>query len=53
MYFRQDAIRSLLAGALIHLGQYQEAQVHAQAGLKLARRVGDAFGLGFALVVRG
>lgn len=53
MDFRQDALHSLLAGALVHLGQYQEAQIHAQAGLKLARQVGDAFGLGFALVVNG
>ncbi|MCP4542736.1 MAG: tetratricopeptide repeat protein [Chloroflexi bacterium] len=51
--FRQDAVRSLLASALIHLGEYQEARVHAQAGLDLARRLGDPFGLGFALAVRG
>jgi DNA-binding SARP family transcriptional activator/predicted ATPase len=53
MEFRQDALHSLLASALIHLGEYQEARVHAQVGLDLARQVGDAFGLGFALVVRG
>lgn len=53
MDFRQDAIRSLLASALIHLGEYEEARFHAQAGLDLARRLGDAFGLGFAVVVSG
>jgi tetratricopeptide (TPR) repeat protein len=53
MDFRQDAIRSLLASALIHLGEYEKARDHAQVGLDLARRVGDAMGLGFALVVNG
>ena len=53
MDFRQDAIHSLLAGALIHLGAYEEARIHAKTGLKLARRLGDAYGLGFALVVNG
>jgi DNA-binding SARP family transcriptional activator/predicted ATPase len=53
MDFRQDALRALLAGTLIHLGQYREAQIHACESLKLARRLGDAFGLGFALVVNG
>jgi tetratricopeptide (TPR) repeat protein len=53
MDFRQDATYALLASALIHLGEYQEARIYAQTGLDIARQLGDAFGLGFALVVRG
>jgi tetratricopeptide (TPR) repeat protein len=50
---RNDAAQSVLASALIHLGKHAEARDRAEVGLALARRLGDAYGLGFALLVRG
>jgi len=51
--YRQDAIQSILGSALIHLGRTSEARDRAEKGLSLARRLGDPYGLGFALVVQG
>lgn len=51
--FRQDSIHALLASTLIHLGQVETAREHAQRGVDLARRLGDPYGVGFALVTRG
>ena len=51
--YRQDSMQSILSSALAHLGQYAEAVERADKGLMLARRLGDAYGLGFALVARG
>ncbi|NMB91108.1 MAG: tetratricopeptide repeat protein, partial [Chloroflexi bacterium] len=51
--YRQDSRQSILSCALAHLGRYAEARDRAETGLALARRLGDAYGLGFALVARG
>jgi DNA-binding SARP family transcriptional activator/predicted ATPase len=51
--YRQDSTQSILSSALAHLGRYAEARERAEKGLALARRLGDAYGLGFALVARG
>ena len=51
--YRQDSTLSILSSALVHLGRYIEARDCAEKGLALARRLGDAYGLGFALVARG
>ncbi len=51
--YRQDSIQSIFSSALVHLGRYAEARDPAEKGLALARRLGDAYGLGFALVARG
>jgi tetratricopeptide (TPR) repeat protein len=51
--FRQDTTHTLLADTLISLGNYENARFHAVAGLELARRLGDEFVLGYALIVRG
>jgi tetratricopeptide (TPR) repeat protein len=50
---RRDVNQSVLASTLIHLGRYEEARDRAQTGLDLARQLGDSYGLGFALLVRG
>jgi DNA-binding SARP family transcriptional activator/predicted ATPase len=50
---RQDATHVLLADTLIITGNYEEARFHAQKGLELARRMGDTFIIGAALVIRG